>query len=47
VQPVGFTPEELREARRRGNRLVCEAVEAGVVLAGGGAFATLAAEPMP
>ncbi len=32
VQPVGFTPEELRAAWKRGNRLVREAVETGVPL---------------
>ncbi len=34
VQPVGFTVEELAAAWAAGNRLVREAVEAGVVLKG-------------
>jgi uncharacterized protein len=34
VQAVGFSPAEFREAWRRGNRLVREAVEGGVVLEG-------------
>lgn len=34
VQPIGFTPEEFREALRRGNPLAREAVSAGVVLLG-------------
>lgn len=34
VQPVGFTPEELAEALRRGNPLAREAVGAGVLLLG-------------
>jgi hypothetical protein len=35
VQPVGFTPEELQQALRRGNPLAREAVTTGVVLLGG------------
>jgi predicted nucleotidyltransferase len=35
VQPVGFTPEELTEAHRRGNPLAEEALTDGVVLLGG------------
>ena len=35
VQPVGFTPAELAAARARGNPLVREADEAGVILRGG------------
>jgi hypothetical protein len=34
VQPIGFTPEEFREALRRGNPLAREAVISGVVLLG-------------
>ena len=34
VQPVGFTPAELRRAAQRSNRLVLDAGEHGVVLAG-------------
>ena len=34
VQPVGFTPEEFRAARRKGNRLAVEATQDGVILAG-------------
>ncbi len=34
VQPVGFTPEEFRQAVRRGNPLAREAVTIGVVLSG-------------
>lgn len=41
VQPIAFTPEEFREALRRGNRLVVEAVEAGLVLTGGERLADL------
>ena len=32
VQPIGFTPEEHAEQLRRGNRLVVEAAELGVVV---------------
>lgn len=42
VQAIGFTPGELHEAWLRGNRLVREAVEDGIVLAGGESFAILA-----
>jgi hypothetical protein len=35
VQAVGFTLSELREARRRGNRLVLDAWSHGIVLIGG------------
>lgn len=34
VQPVGFLPEEFESAWRKGNALVREAVERGVVLMG-------------
>ncbi len=34
VQAVGFTPRELRRAAQRGNRLVLDAAEHGIVLAG-------------
>lgn len=34
VQPIGFTPEELKRALRRGNPLAREAVTTGVVLSG-------------
>jgi uncharacterized protein len=34
VQPIGFTRGELEEARRRGNKLVADADEYGVVLVG-------------
>ncbi len=41
VQPVGFTPEEFREALRRRNPLAVEAVTTGVVLLGGGFLSEL------
>lgn len=34
VQAVGFTPSELRRAAQRANRLVLDAAEHGIVLAG-------------
>lgn len=34
IQPVGFTPRELAAAYARGNRLVREALDSGVVLLG-------------
>jgi uncharacterized protein len=34
LQPVGFTPAELRRAAERANRLVLDAAEHGIVLAG-------------
>ncbi len=34
VQAVGFTPTELRRPAQRGNRLVLDAAERGIVLAG-------------
>lgn len=34
VEAVGFTPTELRRAAQRGNRLVLDAAEHGIVLAG-------------
>jgi predicted nucleotidyltransferase len=34
VQPAGFTPAELRRAAQRANRLVLDAAEHGIVLAG-------------
>lgn len=34
IQPVGFTPDELRRARERGNRLVDEAAECGIAVYG-------------
>lgn len=34
VQPVGYTPAELRQAIARGNRLVREAIACGIVLHG-------------
>ncbi len=36
VQPVGFTPAELEQARRRRNPLVLEADERGIPLPAGG-----------
>jgi len=44
VQPVGFTPEELTEALRRGNALAREAVTSPVVLLGGELLGRIAAE---
>ncbi|HXF98195.1 MAG TPA: nucleotidyltransferase domain-containing protein [Gaiellaceae bacterium] len=44
VQPVGYTPEELREALRRGNPLAREAVASGVVLHGVEVFRRIAAD---
>ena len=41
IEPVGFTPEELAAAWARGNRLVREAAEHGVVLLGEPAFRAL------
>jgi len=38
VQPVGFRPDEFDAARRKGNRLVREASDAGVVLTGADFF---------
>lgn len=40
VQPIGYTPAELGAAWQARNRLVLEAVEHGVVIAGGDVFAT-------
>jgi UTP:GlnB (protein PII) uridylyltransferase len=34
VQPIGYTPPELAEARRRGDRLVCSALSDGIVVFG-------------
>jgi predicted nucleotidyltransferase len=44
VQPVGFTPEELAMALRRGNPLAREAVTSGVVLSGGELLRRVAGE---
>ena len=38
IQPIGFTPEEFERAWRKGNVLVREAVESGVVLSGADLF---------
>lgn len=43
VQPVGFTPAEFLRALETRNRLAHEALDAGVVLAGGEFFAELEA----
>ena len=40
VQPVGFTPRELEQARGKRNPLVLEADTRGVVLVGDGVFGT-------
>lgn len=34
IQPIGFTPEEYREALKKNNRLVIEVLTAGVILKG-------------
>ncbi len=39
IQPVGYTTEEFERAYRRGDRLVHEAIETGVVLRGDDFFA--------
>jgi hypothetical protein len=44
VQPIGFTPQELAEARRRGNPLAEEALTEGVVLVGAELLRGIAAE---
>lgn len=38
IQPIGFEPAEFRTALAKRNRLACEAVEAGVMLAGSDFF---------
>jgi predicted nucleotidyltransferase len=43
VQVVGFTPDELRLAARRGNRLVLDAAAHGILLAGDAAALGVAA----
>lgn len=45
IQPLGFTPDEFLAAWRKGNPLVREAVEAGVVLVGAEFFTDAAGEP--
>jgi hypothetical protein len=42
LQPIGFSPEELTRAWDKGNRLVREAVEAGVYLRGRKFFSSCA-----
>jgi len=44
VQPIGFTPQELAEARRRGNLLAEEVLTSGVVLLGAELLRRIAAE---
>lgn len=41
VQPIGYTPEELERAWMKGNALVRESVERGIVLRGAGLFQSL------
>ena len=41
VQPVGFTPGELESEWRKGNRLVREAAERGIVVRGDDVFGAL------